>query len=381
MAADPTFSIADETRIADWIEEGAMNRAWDWIQEQGTPETWESRIGRTIAARLFQIRGALRQSDLFHLKAKAYREFPDDPQAIYYGLYRIEERRCQWPTLNIVNDAIKRFEDAHENPACADLFQYRASIYSDFRDFDRAWEDQKLAEMLNPGDCFNLIRRGTILLAEDLTEESLEVAEEALKLRPNYRSAISFVANLYWSSNRDEEAFQLLLDALDRNEGASIAGQLVSLYDEAREYEKGLEMLEIYEQRSPMADKDLKKHFAYMKANFHYLLSNGEKVAAFAKESKSAFYKQVAERVKSGQFDKGERKLLPVKFMRQNELTCAPATLTVICQYWGKDADHLAIAEEICYDGTPGFKERAWRLEQGCGLPMNSPPILKPIRN
>ena len=46
-------------------------------------------------------------------------------------------------------------------------------------------------------------------------------------------------------------------------------------------------------------------------------------------------------------------------------MTCSPATLTAISRYWGKPAEHLEIAEEICYDGTPHTSERRWALEHG----------------
>ena len=57
--------------------------------------------------------------------------------------------------------------------------------------------------------------------------------------------------------------------------------------------------------------------------------------------------------------------ILPVGFVRQNHKTCGPATLAAIGQFWHKPAEHLEIAAEICYDGTPAASEplgRAARL-------------------
>ena len=42
-----------------------------------------------------------------------------------------------------------------------------------------------------------------------------------------------------------------------------------------------------------------------------------------------------------------------------------PATLAAIAQYWTMSADHLAVAEEICYNGTPNHRERAWAERSG----------------
>jgi hypothetical protein len=46
-------------------------------------------------------------------------------------------------------------------------------------------------------------------------------------------------------------------------------------------------------------------------------------------------------------------------------LTCAPATLSAISRYWKQPADHLEVAEEICYDGTPDYSERHWATSNG----------------
>ena len=59
------------------------------------------------------------------------------------------------------------------------------------------------------------------------------------------------------------------------------------------------------------------------------------------------------------------RVLLPVPFIRQHHLTCVPATLTAISSYWSVPADHLGIAEEICYDGTPSHSTRRWAENNG----------------
>ena len=57
--------------------------------------------------------------------------------------------------------------------------------------------------------------------------------------------------------------------------------------------------------------------------------------------------------------------LLPVPFIRQHHLTCVPATLAAISSYWSVPADHLGIAEEICYDGTPSHSTRRWAENNG----------------
>jgi hypothetical protein len=57
--------------------------------------------------------------------------------------------------------------------------------------------------------------------------------------------------------------------------------------------------------------------------------------------------------------------LLPVGFVRQHYMTCAPATLSAMSRYWQMPADHLGVAEQICYDGTPAHSERKWAEASG----------------
>jgi tetratricopeptide (TPR) repeat protein len=46
-------------------------------------------------------------------------------------------------------------------------------------------------------------------------------------------------------------------------------------------------------------------------------------------------------------------------------MTCVPATLTAVSRFWSMPAEHLEVAEAICYDGTPDHSERHWAEEHG----------------
>src|SRR5262249_2875730 len=63
--------------------------------------------------------------------------------------------------------------------------------------------------------------------------------------------------------------------------------------------------------------------------------------------------------------DDGRHVHLDVGFVRQHRDTCAPASLAAVLRYWGRPADHLAIAEAVCYHGTPPARERHWAEQQG----------------
>ncbi|HEV3002812.1 MAG TPA: tetratricopeptide repeat protein, partial [Pirellulales bacterium] len=46
-------------------------------------------------------------------------------------------------------------------------------------------------------------------------------------------------------------------------------------------------------------------------------------------------------------------------------MTCAPATFSALSRHWSAAADHLAMVEEISYDGTPVWKQRRWAAQNG----------------
>ena len=61
----------------------------------------------------------------------------------------------------------------------------------------------------------------------------------------------------------------------------------------------------------------------------------------------------------------GQRVQVPIKFVRQHHMTCAPATLASIGAHWGREIDHAALAAEICYGGTSDHGEREWAERNG----------------
>ncbi|MEM9159645.1 MAG: tetratricopeptide repeat protein, partial [Verrucomicrobiota bacterium] len=56
---------------------------------------------------------------------------------------------------------------------------------------------------------------------------------------------------------------------------------------------------------------------------------------------------------------------LEVPHVAQDHMTCAPASLAMLCEFWGQKVSHAAIVEEICYDGTYDASVRQWCIDQG----------------
>ncbi len=79
----------------------------------------------------------------------------------------------------------------------------------------------------------------------------------------------------------------------------------------------------------------------------------------------SGFYKKLVTKLEAAGSKEWRRVILPVPFVQQHHHTCAPAALTSIAQYWKREVEHLEVADEICYDGTPDYRERDWAEKAG----------------
>src|SRR5262249_6165023 len=115
---------------------------------------------------------------------------------------------------------------------------------------------------------------------------------------------------------------------------------------------------------SPLLEESDLKWLNGRRADAAYYCGDYETARQLAEQSDSHFFKKVAERMKQAD-DAPRRKVLPVSFIRQHHMTCAPATLTMLSRHWKKQAEHLSVAEQICYDGTTHYSERKWAEGNG----------------
>ena len=86
--------------------------------------------------------------------------------------------------------------------------------------------------------------------------------------------------------------------------------------------------------------------------------------AGTTERTKSKFYENLG-KLLTNRTEPGKRVELQVGFVRQHYRTCAPATLVAIARFWTMPAEHLEIAGEISYAGTPHHSERKWARDNG----------------
>ncbi|MFT3735033.1 MAG: C39 family peptidase [Rhodocyclaceae bacterium] len=246
----------------------------------------------------------------------------------------------------------------------ADYLSLRSFMLSGLRDFAVAAQLNAEARQLAPRDPWLLVEQSYMLERADRYEDALRACDDALQLSPRYRAAVQQRIELLLSMRRRDEAIALLREAMTHSECMAYAMRLFDLRFEDGALDECETLLAEVVRQQPRADRWCRSAHAARRADL--AMARGQMELAREEAGRvegSIFYSNVAERIAEGQTP--HRVVLPVAFVRQHWNTCAPATLAALAEYWQQPADHLEIAEEICYDGTSDSSERNWASENG----------------
>ena len=349
-------------QIQQFYDGGQYLKAWKISQSLGPLKQWRGSREMVLGGRLAFNIGSRRIGNVLH--RLALRLYPDDPAVITFAMLTMSGRLGPWATLqrmklhgDIPNAKI-------ENRA--DWLALKALNYAQLRDFQKAEYWQAKAFELTPENPWMYVSQTSILEYQDRNDEATAAAEKAVEIRPTYRPAIQALANRYIESNRDQDAVNLLTRAVNEIESGLVRCQLASFYRELEHFEHALKLYDGIENFFPLLSEDSKyeQWLAGVLSDLHYLNGKRETASQFARKVDDEFYTEFASRLEDKSF-RGRRVQLPVKYFKQHHVTCAPATLTAIADFWDKGPEHLDIVEKICYDGTPSYSERRWAAQNG----------------
>lgn len=322
---------------------------------------WSGTRARLLAGRLAGNLGAPRLACRHWLGA--WRGDRRDPEASCYYAMALAQSRGALPAWEFMcrSGAL----DGAPASQRAVWLGMRATLLGRFRDFERADAAMAEALRLSPDDPWLEVDRADLLEIEDRIDAALDAAQHALALRPWYRPAVNRAAHLLAHLGRDDEAIALLEGAMARLESYSIALQLAELHVERAEYQAARAVLDRAAELAPLADRTLAPVLAGLRSDVAYSCGDLARSAALAEEARSHPYYERLARNLAAATPPLQRTVLPVGFVRQHHMTCAPATLAAIGRYWSMPVDHLEIAEQICYDGTSNESERRWAAANG----------------
>ncbi len=316
-----------------------------------------------LAGRIAATVGAPKLGRKHHLNA--YRHDPKDWEARYYYARMVLRFRGALDTLKFLKhyDADQTL-GAMDPQISSNWLALHATVLGQLRDFDGAEQWLAKAEKIGPTNAWLLVERANLFEMQDRYEDALGVLRYALMTQPHFRPAISLAAHLLVLLGRDEEAIRLLDNALQRIECAWLAEQLANLQIELGQFPAARQTLERFAALSPMLEPEVLQGLNSQRSDAAYLSGDHPAAIEFARQCDSPYLQEFAKKMQPpGQA--GKRVLLPVGFVRQHHMTCAPATLSSLSRYYRMPTDHLNIAEEICYDGTPAHSERKWAVKNG----------------
>lgn len=345
-------------KIQSLYDQGAFLQALRAGAALGPVASWRTTAARILAGRLAGQLSAHRLSDALLLRA--WRADPKDPEARYFGARALFSRRGALAALEYLNGSALLETDT---PRRWEATALAASLYAEFHDFDRA--EHLIGLALDHEDtAWMWIERSAIYERADRYDEALDAAEQAYDRNPLLPAAVFARARLLSLREQDRDAIAIIRQTLKALESPPLVAYLANLEMEQGSYDRALECLDQFERWAVLPDKHRAGWLAGRRCDLYSLLCDRRTALVQARAAKGAFYDAVAARILTAPSE-AARVLLPVGFVRQHHMTCAPATLSAISRYWNQPADHLEVAEAICYDGTPHHSERQWAVTHG----------------
>ncbi len=321
---------------------------------------WEGTEALLLAGRMAGMLGAPKLMRRLHLRA--WREDRAHPEAIYYYARAILDWRGPWRAWMFMR-RIDELPDADATMQ-SDWYGLKAGLFGLLRDFDAADELMAKAETLTPENPWLWVEKASVFESEDRYDDAVAAAEHSLKLRPFYRPAIQSLAHLLTILDRETEARALLEDAVKNLECLPLLIQLAQLQVDVGDFQAARQNFQRASQLSTLIEPEMREWLNGRLAEATYLCGDRNEAIKLFNDAGDGFYKTIAERLTKAAEDQ-KRVLLPVGFIRQHHVTCAPATLTTISRFWQMPAEHVNIAEQICYGGTTDHSERKWAEQNG----------------
>lgn len=362
----PVRSQPDATALASiqsLYDAGRYLDAWHAAQAYAPVAAWTATPALILGGRLAAQWGDNSLGDRLHLRA--FRQSPGSDDALYYHALRVQSRHGLFEALRLLSARTTALPPTPATQAQADLWSLQSRLLAGFRDFDAAESCLSPAEKAFPRSPWLWTVRSGLLREQDRYEEALDSTRQAMELQPWYRPAVQARAHLLQLLGRDDEALAFLEEAQQHLQCAALVQTYVLALDEKSRNEDMLAALDRLPELQPLASAGELRWRAARRCDAAYRLKDDARALAAAREAGRGYYEEIARRLSSPAAPDERRVHLPVGFIRQHHMTCAPATMAALSRYWSQPVDHLQLAREICYDGTPAHLERAWAEEHG----------------
>lgn len=249
--------------------------------------------------------------------------------------------------------------DISRGTAAQALWLLRAWIAGCFKDFESADQWWQKAEQLDAKNPILYVTLASLLEREYRFEEALLAARKAIEVRSGHASGYRVAAHVLQLLNRDAESLTTLEEASRRIQNVPVLLDLARLQIAMAKHVEADATLEAVMKLSPILETEVREAVLSMRAHAAWQAGKVEVAISLAREHGTPTALRFAERLQKSE-PKPRRVQLAVPFVRQEQDTCAPATLVALSRFWNREAEHFAVSEEICYTGTPLHASRAW---------------------
>ena len=350
--------------LEEILDAGDPQEAFRRSRAIGPLDCWRGVEGRLLAARIARHVGAPRRARAYGERAR--REHPTDARAFLEAARMdLGERHPMWIWWQLER-RVRGFRNV-EAEERAGLLALRGALCSRLRDFERAADFLDLA-ITSGGGAWPALERVVMLERADRLDDAWAAAENLEAERGWERPVQQIRAHLLDVLDRPEEAVDALVALEARDTSSLVSGQLLGLYAGLERWEEARAAAERTRRRAPLMEAD-REYRRFVLASEARLAEACGDFSASLRLAREADVPEFTKQMEESESRRGGRRIvLDVPWVRQDRLTCAPATLTSLCRYWGVEADHLEIVERICWDGTPAHSQRRWAEEQGLGV-------------
>ncbi len=347
---------------------GLFRQAWSALESAGgVAENSADPERGVLCARLCSQLGFRDRARRILLRLR--RRHPEHPIARHYFVWHLIELRGPLHTWAWLRE---RPSPQSESPLRrADVLAQEAHVLALLRDFGRAFAKLEDAKELCPDLRWPRVAQVHCLALADRHAEALETAAAEFSQDPHcWHYALSRPEALL-ALGRDAEALRLLRAVAPCFESPALTATRVTIEMELENWDDALAALDHLKSIMPPKLEDGSASYWIQWIAARRADIAGERgELALAKEwagkagGPDTFYGKFASRIEHPP-ERARQVRLPVGFTRQHHMTCAPATLATLCRYWGRPAEHVEIADAICFDGTSHHSQRIWAENAG----------------
>ncbi len=346
-------------KIEEQLDRGLFLRAYEESRRIGPIAEWSGADACICAGRLaFNLGGQKLSHILFR---RTHRRYPESLKAYMYELQRIHDSYGPVAALRFLQTVPAPTNGSQ--PDRLHLLIAKSFLFARFRDFATADRFLRAAEKIDPHARSLLLQRSVLAMLADRYKLALTHCRELVHRHPEFVAGAAQYARLLLLRNNHSGALAFLLENAGRFECYQLYILIVQILLECEEFGECASCLAEIARLAPLKEKSLEKWVRSVEFRVAYCTGDFEKAVQIARTGQDRNAPEYL-RILSSETS-AKRIRLNVPYVRQHHDTCAPATLSALTGYWGRQISHDRIVESICYAGTPPHRIREWAAENG----------------